>query len=124
MSALRPPRELRALIARELGCELECPPWGRGITEWLAQAEKSAAGGEIVAALVPARMDTGWWWEHVRHHEVRFLRGRVWFEGEKSGAPFPSAIVIFGRPECSRWWDWRAVAREYERPALWAVIAS
>jgi hypothetical protein len=30
--------------------------------------------------------------------EIRFIRGRVTFEGGKYPAPFPSAIVVFRRP--------------------------
>ena len=46
--------------------------------------------------LVPARTDTAWWHDYVvPFAEVRFLRGRVKFEGAPTTAPFPSAVVIF-----------------------------
>jgi hypothetical protein len=75
---------------------------------WLAGLRERAAAGETVVCLVPARTDTGWWWEHCRYGEVRFLRGRVRFGGERSGAPFPSAVVVFdpaAEAELTGWWD-------------------
>lgn len=30
--------------------------------------------------------------------EVRFIRGRLKFGGQKANAPFPSAVVIFAPP--------------------------
>lgn len=121
----RAPRELYDLLDREFRFDVPeldslaqewsgrgwvCPPYGRQIGKWLAKAHEAAAAGALVVALVPARTDTGWWWDYCRFHEVRFLRGRVRFEGGRSGAPFPSAVVIFGRPARVVWWDWRAAA--------------
>ncbi len=54
---------------------------------------------------MPARTDTAWWHDWVVGHatEVRFIRGRLKFGGSKSGAPFPSAVVVYDkRPR--RWW--------------------
>lgn len=31
--------------------------------------------------------------------DIRFMRGRVRFQGAENGAPFPSAVVIFHSPE-------------------------
>jgi site-specific DNA-methyltransferase (adenine-specific) len=46
--------------------------------------------------LVPARTDTKVWHELIfRRAEIRFIDGRLHFSGANSGAPFPSAIVIF-----------------------------
>ncbi len=71
------------------------PPYGRAIAAWVRKASEAAAGGALVVALLPARTDTIWWHEYVRQAEVRFLRGRLRFNSAKTGAPFPSAIVIF-----------------------------
>jgi hypothetical protein len=35
----------------------------------------------------------------------RRLRSRVRFQGERSGAPFPSAVVVFGPLPRTAWWD-------------------
>lgn len=80
------------------------PPYGRGLNRWVAKAAATAKAGTTVVMLIPARPDTRYWAEHIwdhKHHrphpgvEVRFLRGRLCFGGAKSGAPFPSAVVIF-----------------------------
>ena len=31
----------------------------------------------------------------MKSQEIRFIKGRIIFDGAKAGAPFPSAIVIF-----------------------------
>lgn len=87
------------------------PPYGRGIGEWIAKAQKSAEeDGATVVCLVPARTDTNWWFDHARFSEVRFLKGRLKFVGAPTSAPFPSALLIFGpelRRSTSYWnYDW------------------
>jgi len=81
------------------------PPYGDAIGDWIEKAHESATDKTIIVCLVPARTDTGWWWNHVRYGEVRFLKGRLKFGGCDSSAPFPSAVVIFGRPACVKWWE-------------------
>jgi phage N-6-adenine-methyltransferase len=80
------------------------PPYGERIGEWMAKAHLAARDGATVVCLVPARTDTAWWWDHARHGEVRFLRGRLRF-GEGATAPFPSAVVVLGREPDVVWWD-------------------
>jgi phage N-6-adenine-methyltransferase len=81
------------------------PPYGDEIVKWVRKAYESARDGATVVCLVPARTDTGWWWDYARHGEVRFLRGRLKFGGGTTGAPFPSAVVVFGRPADVVWWE-------------------
>lgn len=79
------------------------PPYGRGIDKWMAKANGTAEAGDLVVCLVPARTDTGWWHDYAIHGEVRFLRGRLTFEGDAEfghNAPFPSAVVVL-RPKAS-----------------------
>jgi hypothetical protein len=92
----------------EFGVALEYrrPEWNRRLGEQLAAVRECDENG-LVACLVPARMDTRWWWDHCRYGEVRFLRGRVRFDGHKSSAPFPSAVVIFGLEPRTLMWDVR-----------------
>lgn len=73
------------------------PPYGREIGKWIKKARDESAKfrGAKVVALVPSRTDTAWWHDYVIDYEVRFLRGRLKFNGHKNSAPFPSAIVIF-----------------------------
>jgi phage N-6-adenine-methyltransferase len=83
------------------------PPYGTEIVDWITKAHQSSVNGTIVAALVPARVDTNWWWDHCRHAEIRFLRGRLKFGNVGTAAPFPSALVIFGREPKVVWWEWK-----------------
>lgn len=86
------------------------PPYGREIYSWIQKAYHAAYyDGATIVCLVPARVDTSWWWDFCIRGEIRFMRGRLKFGGGDSGAPFPSAIVIF-RPEMKReviWWNWK-----------------
>lgn len=84
------------------------PPYSQ-IEEWVAKARQTGRGG-VVVCLVPSRTDVGWFWDHARHGEVRFLRGRLAFvddEGRTGPAPFPSALVIFSADHLPivRWWE-------------------
>lgn len=83
------------------------PPYGKQIKHWVAKADQSAmCFGAMVVALLPVRTDARWWHDHVRHHEVRFLRGRLQFTKHgipQDNAPFPSAIVVFGLPPATKY---------------------
>lgn len=85
------------------------PPYGRVIGKWTAKAFYSVYRLEAkrVVCLLPARVDTNWWWSHCIQGEIRILKGRLKFGGAKNSAPFPSAVVILDRnlPSCTKWWD-------------------
>lgn len=82
------------------------PPYGAAIADWVAKAHQaSETTASVVVCLVPARTDTAWWWDHCRHAEIRFLRGRLKFGGGENSAPFPSAVVVFGRKPEVIWWE-------------------
>ena len=72
------------------------PPYGRDIGKWMRKAYDSAQAGATVVCLVPARTDTAWWHDYAMHGKIEFLRGRLKFGQAVHGAPFPSAIVVFG----------------------------
>ena len=95
------------------------PPYGRGELEpWIEKAVREVSEGraEKVVALLPARTGTKWFQRYVlksihyrigREHYgvdaheaiaiVRFLPGRLTFEGAKDCAPFPSVIVVWSK---------------------------
>ena len=77
------------------------PPYGREIGAWMGKAFGAAEEGATVVALIPARTDTDWWHSYAMKHEIRFLRGRLKFEGAEQFAPFPSALVVM-RPATFR----------------------
>lgn len=72
------------------------PPYGNGISRWLAKGLHEAMNGRLSVFLIPARTDTSWWHEYVmKADEVRFLRGRLHFDDSRQAAPFPSVVVVF-----------------------------
>lgn len=74
------------------------PPYGRVIGEWIKKGYEESQQGKTVVMLVPSRTDTKWWHEYcMKAREIRYIRGRLKFGGSKNAAPFPSAIVIFGK---------------------------
>lgn len=86
------------------------PPYGGEIAQWVEKAWRESRLGATVVCLVPARVDTGWWWDFCRHGQIRFLRGRLKFGDADTGAPFPSAVVVFGptvEPAVVWWEKWR-----------------
>lgn len=66
----------------------------------MRKAYEESRRGVTVVCLLPLRTDTRWWHDCVmKASEIRFIRGRLHFDGHKNGAPFPSAIVVFrGKP--------------------------
>jgi len=73
------------------------PPYSK-CKEFLYKVVKESECGLYgCVVLVPARTDTVWWHEYVMPYasEVRFIRGRLKFQGAKDAAPFPSAIIVY-----------------------------
>lgn len=71
------------------------PPYSN-IRAWMDKAMLEWRAGKTVVLLVPSRTDTGWWHDcAMKATEIRFIRGRLRFGGAKTGAPFPSCVVIF-----------------------------
>jgi len=78
------------------------PPYGLALRDWVYTCWRSVnLDGVIrVVALLPARTDTKWWHDWIGDHcqkatEVRFLKGRLKFEGARNAAPFPSVVVVW-----------------------------
>ena len=71
------------------------PPYGDEIAAWMRKAYTASQDGATVVCLIPSRTDTEWWHSYAMHGEIRFIKGRLKFGGADSGAPFPSAIVVF-----------------------------
>jgi len=114
------------------------PPYGKTIGEWLGRAYRlslshpvvsEGAGWSchvtnkgVVVALVPTRTNAPWWHEYVmKAAEIRFIRKKVSFVGDKNGVAFTGhALVVFrpGRHElkCSSY-DQPVKAREIGRVA-------
>lgn len=73
------------------------PPYGKEIGKWVHKAYESARdNGATVVCLLPARTDTKWFHDYcIPYGEITLVKGRLKFGGAKSGAPFPSAVVVF-----------------------------
>jgi len=72
------------------------PPYGRDIKRWIKKGYEESRNGSIVVMLVPARTDTSYWHEYcMKASEIYFVKGRLKFGRATSGAPFPSAVVVF-----------------------------
>lgn len=99
------------------------PPYGKEIAKWMKKAYEESLKGATVVCLTFARTDTKWWHDYaMKAAEIRFIKGRVRFEGADSSAPFPSVVIVF-RPPFENWlekygvranrvltvrgWDWR-----------------
>ena len=85
------------------------PPYGHAeLFAWLDRARAAAEReGATTVCLVPCKTEQAWWhalvWDkhagRPRHGvEVRFIEGRLKFQGAKSGATFPCCLVIY-RPQ-------------------------
>lgn len=75
------------------------PPYSRKDTKlWVKKGYEEAQKGCTVVMLLPSRTSNGWFHDYILKGEVRFIRGRITFEGAKDCAPFPSLIVVFRPP--------------------------
>lgn len=71
------------------------PPYSR-IADWAEKFTEAALEADLIVALVPARVDTAWWQDHIAKADfVHFIRGRLRFGDSKNSAPFPSALAFW-----------------------------
>jgi site-specific DNA-methyltransferase (adenine-specific) len=75
------------------------PPYGRDVSKWVKKCYEETDTGNCLCAvmLLHARTDTRWFHDYIYHKadEVRFIKGRLKFGGQKTPAPFPSMVVVF-----------------------------
>lgn len=83
------------------------PPYGRQIQHWVQKAYISSKRAATVVCLIPARTDTAWWHDYCMRGTIYLIRGRITFFnpylGKKWNAPFPCALVIFGKEYNDTW---------------------
>lgn len=71
------------------------PPF-KDISKWVSKSWTEYQAGKTVVLLIPARTDTRWWHDYcMKATEIRFIKGRLKYEGSKWNAPFPSCVVVF-----------------------------
>ena len=73
------------------------PPYCRKTGLWVKKAyEEHQRTGCTVVMLLPSRTDTRWFHDYILGKaEIRFIKGRLKFGGNKNSAPFPSIVVIY-----------------------------
>ncbi len=77
-------------------CNFVNPPYGREIPKWIKKGFTEWKKGKTVVFLIPSRTDTVWWHDYImKASEIRFIRGRLKFQGAKYNAPFPSVVIVF-----------------------------
>jgi len=74
------------------------PPYGREIVEWVDKLTAEYRNGRVdeAVALLPARVDTSWWFRLPADY-VCFIKGRLSFSQHENAAPFPSCAAYLGR---------------------------
>ena len=77
------------------------PPYGREIAEWVKKCDRESNNGATIVLLIPARTDTAYFHDYIYgKHEIRFIRGRLYFNDGVGRAPFPSMVVVMGGVKC------------------------
>lgn len=81
------------------GKRVWCNPPYSNVEAWVdkALAETDVNVDTFVVMLLPSRTDTKWFHKLLYKHQVsvKFIRGRLRFNGCKQNAPFPSILVFF-----------------------------
>lgn len=77
------------------------PPYGKEIANWVEKGyNEGQKNNTCVVMLIPSRTDTKYWHEWVmKADEILFVKGRIKFGNSKTGAPFPSAVVVFRKTQ-------------------------
>ena len=64
------------------------PPY-KELRRWAHKSYMEAKRGKLVVMLIPSRTDTQWWHDFImKADEIRFIKGRLNFDGHKNSAPF------------------------------------
>ena len=74
------------------------PPYGRGrkTEDWVAKAYEESTKGTTVVMLLPASTDTYWWHNYaLKYAEIRFVNGRLKFDGLPGPGWFANVVLIF-----------------------------
>ena len=73
------------------------PPYCYKTGLWVKKAyEEHQRTGCTVVMLLPSRTDVRWFHDYILGKaEIRFIKGRLKFGGNKNSAPFPSIVVIY-----------------------------
>jgi len=71
------------------------PPF-RYANKWVKKAYEESQKGATVVVLVPVKSDTAWWHDYaLKADEIRFVRGRVTFNGFKDPFIIGICFLVF-----------------------------
>ena len=72
------------------------PPYSK-MTKWVEKCYREGCkDNTTVVLLIPSRTDTRYFHDFIyQRAEIRFIKGRLRFNGHTDPAPFPSMVVIF-----------------------------
>ena len=72
------------------------PPYSE-IGKWVEKCYREGTkDNTVVVLLIPSRTDTKYFHDFIyQRSEIRFIKGRLRFNGHTENAPFPSMVVIF-----------------------------
>jgi len=86
-------------LKQEWSGRIWCNPPYSDIYPWLQKGESSIKNGEcdVAVFLLPSRTGTAWFHDFALKHEVRFIRGRLKFNGLKTSPTFDSLILVMRR---------------------------
>jgi site-specific DNA-methyltransferase (adenine-specific) len=78
-----------------------CNPPYRDLAKWIQKGHEQWCKGKTVVFLIPARTDTKAWHRFILPdaHEIRFIKGRLYFDDGAGRATFPSVVVVFRAEE-------------------------
>ncbi len=75
------------------------------VIDWVKKAYNDTLNNEnlTVVMLLPARTNNKFWHDYImRAAEIKFIRGRVKFNGAKHGLPQPLVLVVFKKSETTK----------------------
>lgn len=73
------------------------PPYGGNTGGWIKKAYEESKKGSTVVCLIVSSTDRSYWHDYIFPYaaQIRFVRGRLKFNGVSTTAPFASAVVVF-----------------------------
>lgn len=77
------------------------PPYGPETARWVEKAYEESKKGTTVVCIIADSTEATYWHDIIipKAKEIRFIRGKLEFEGVSEDAPAVHAVVVFGKKE-------------------------
>ena len=84
------------------------PPYKRCTKIWMLKAYDEFLKGSTVVCLIPCGPGRNYWHELIFPNaaQIRFIKGFLKFSGNKNGAPFSFALVVFSKKKYKNKFVW------------------